>query len=466
MNLFCRALCLGIFYAGNVSAATSTISRQFLPIKPPCRKPSNPAYFDTDCAQESVNYDLKCSTCQTGYSPSSDALTCQACHLEQCEKCSSTGTVCELCRAGYVVSGGSCAGEFLFSGTEEEKLSIARCNDTCPANCLSCTLVNDVIECQTCVNQFYVHQSNPSLPCLYCPPLCTDCDGIELGGFATCLTCTSGYILQNTTCNACSSNCSSCVEGGEMTTTCTTCNSGFGLLYGICKECINTFTESCTVFSNGTQTIDACLTGYEYIPFGVCNACPSKCTNCTENVCYECLVGYLLDVDHRCIESIDAAANDNDSPDDHRGDGDDDDHESIRNAGRSDGTVGRAQCRKHLGSGLESGSFLWYLFSPGRRSIGHVSQPVQVIVLFVLMTSPVLPVIRDMLMLIGHAQCNTCANTSYCTTCNTGYIAFNGSCTEHDDDDDDNGGGDNDDDDNNGGDDITEILYTAPNPES
>jgi hypothetical protein len=94
---------------------------------------------------------------------------------------------------------------------------------SCPNGCASCSLVNGVVQCQTCINPYSLNNNQCTINC----PAeygtgCLTCNNMN------CLGCSAGYaftVTSPTICTACSTlpNCVSCRNG----LVCEACSAGF-----------------------------------------------------------------------------------------------------------------------------------------------------------------------------------------------------------------------------------------------
>ncbi len=100
--------------------------------------------------------------------------------------------------------------------------------------------------CLQCEIGFTLSTGNFS--CTTCPVRCATCNAT-----GTCLSCISGYTLQNGVCPDCGAGCARCGNNG-----CEQCNQGFYLRNGVCLAC----SKYCATCSN-EFICDTCVDDYE-----------------------------------------------------------------------------------------------------------------------------------------------------------------------------------------------------------
>lgn len=131
----------------------------------------------------------------------------------------------------------------------------------CPLNCLTCSTVQNCIECNV---SYYLTYPNQQPVCTPCPSQCLTCNSNG------CLYCAEGYYPTQTG-----------QESTPQNVQCLPCSVIAG-----CVSCYNSqFCKMCTTDS------------YSVLPSiqGSCNPCPSGCILCDNNQkCSNCTNGYLL----------------------------------------------------------------------------------------------------------------------------------------------------------------------------
>ncbi|CAK69128.1 unnamed protein product (macronuclear) [Paramecium tetraurelia] len=146
-----------------------------------------------NCVQCNANADqtgLQCTQCQNGYVIDSTNNVCVAC-ISGCTKCTliaatqntAQSTLCSACNDGNYLDN-----------------TTGRCF-ACPYDCKTC---DTKFTCTTCKDGFYLKQSQTTFnakqytfkPCYPCQSNCATCSA----NGNVCLTCSSGYVLQNGGC--------------------------------------------------------------------------------------------------------------------------------------------------------------------------------------------------------------------------------------------------------------------------
>ena len=205
-------------------------------------------YFKTSATPYS------CVSCSTGI------LHCQTCAA------SSSGVMCTLCDAGYVVSSGGCSPCSTESYYNATSLSCPACNSTlpgcerCSANAANCVLcyANTLTEvvggaCQPCNPSSYYEPS--ARRCYSCTSAVANCLTCSYGSSVQCSSCdpsTSTYLNSNA-CVACSQTqyynatslscpaCNSTLPGCERcsaSTDCTQCDPALNVTL-VDRQCLN-----------------------------------------------------------------------------------------------------------------------------------------------------------------------------------------------------------------------------------
>jgi hypothetical protein len=171
--------------------------------------------------------------------------------MRRCLTCTSDGTTCNSCEAGFnAVSGVGCQCIPSFHSI---------------ANCITCNLG---IECTSCAVGFYVQGivcdtcSNPLAHCLVCTSssVCTSCD--------------IGYYVNGNVCDSCSNPMLGCLECSSNSV-CTRCDSGFDLISNKCRCNPNfhplAFCATCTILT----ACDTCVSNSYFVASAdkLCHPC-------------------------------------------------------------------------------------------------------------------------------------------------------------------------------------------------
>ena len=171
---------------------------------------SNLTTYTTSCEPVCVFPCLGCSstnatacvTCFYGYILQKSGQQSQYSSCVQQNQTCSDSNGCYSCPLGQVISGGECVA----------------CGFSC-ARCMPDTLNN----CTTCYSGMYL---NTTFQCNSCPANCTTCTGVN-----NCLTCATGYVqftqpvgTTRVYCTPCSTPCKTCTVNPD---TCTSCITGF-----------------------------------------------------------------------------------------------------------------------------------------------------------------------------------------------------------------------------------------------
>lgn len=213
------------------------------------------------------NSPVHCLTCLDGYYFTN--FQCKACS-SSCSKCVNDPFTCTGCPTTQVLLGANCiagCGLGYFSDTN------GVCQ-TCPSTCIQC---NSLTSCITCVNGNYLNGASMCVACAgSCKTCqgtsttCLSCNGVLLLQSGTCVaSCSSGYFLTGTTCQACPNGCTTCDSS-----TCLTCSPGYRFRGNIC--------------------VNPCGDGYYASSATQCLACSSTCATCSSSpACDTCKPGYV-----------------------------------------------------------------------------------------------------------------------------------------------------------------------------
>ena len=232
-----------------------------------------PCATNCQCSQENT-----CSSCLSGYTYNALFTSCLQCPTASsainvgCNQCcyqvKGPGFVCSSCPAGNYIfqQGGQC-------------LKVDGCLD------LSLQGV-----CLSCATGFYLNQGL----CSACDTSCATCHDSSV-----CLTCASGYFngtnVNQALCQACSMGCSTC----SAASTCTACAPTYRLNGVVCTSCaVNCAT--CTAAACSTCSSGAVLVGVGcYLCTDISQQGSAGCTSCVSSgsrvECSACSAGYYLD---------------------------------------------------------------------------------------------------------------------------------------------------------------------------
>lgn len=233
-----------------------------------------------------------CTLCNEGYSPNSQGV-CLPC-LSNCRGCSSqANAVCLSCGQGFYLNSNSvcqacpsfcltcsslgctqCQGGYTLT-------SSFTCQKNCVAPCATCSATSTT-SCLSCLAGYTYVQSSSS-----CTPI-TTCTG-------GCTVCPLNYVLSNSQCLACqSASCSRCTP--TALSVCTACYPGNFLNQGSCSAC----PTGCSTCSSAQNCL-SCSPGYtsQVQPVSTqvsCVQCQSPCALCIGNAqtCTKCVSGYSL----------------------------------------------------------------------------------------------------------------------------------------------------------------------------
>ncbi|KAL4469881.1 hypothetical protein ABPG72_011102 [Tetrahymena utriculariae] len=253
------------------------------------------------CAQAnsyiSVKQNNSCvSVCDTTQAQYIDTLSnplqnyCRLCN-SQCQTCSSQ-QICTQCIQGYYLNQYQC---------NQCNSSCQSCSGGSESDCIICQQQGYYISTQqnnTCVTQCDVHQgqyidntTNPKqMYCRQCSSNCLTCQDQN-----TCIYCIEGYFLNQNQCKLCDSSCQSCY--GSNPNNCIICQ----------------LTDSFISIKQNNICVSQCdLTQGQYIDTidnqkqKYCRVCPTSCQTCTNSTnCTSCIQGYFLNVNQcqKCDDS-------------------------------------------------------------------------------------------------------------------------------------------------------------------
>lgn len=199
---------------------------------------------------------MNCTTCKRGNLLNNTCVArCPNGSYEENKICKTCDTACSVCFGGSRMNCTVCSQLYV--------LSAQSCITSCPDGTFNSTGV-----CTGCLS-----------PCLNCldSKKCTSCRSpLYLNGQSCVLSCPIGTYNMSYTCVSCPSSCGSCYFG-TSTILCKNCTSGFFLENNTCNaEC------SPTNFKNLVELR--------------CDPCRSPCFTCKTNAfdCLSCLTGFYL----------------------------------------------------------------------------------------------------------------------------------------------------------------------------
>lgn len=293
---------------------------------------ANGQFQCNSCQNSTYLYNQQCMTaCPTGTYPSSN--TCVSCP-QNCQSCTTLG--CSVCSNGYSLLNSNCVsscGQGFYSiNSTCYKCSAANCVNCTSTTCQFCQqpyLLDNNGQCSSCISGYF----SSSGVCNPCASQCLTCTGSS----ANCLSCTSGFLVVNSstcvpncpsgsyattagTCLSCTiANCQSCTSSG-----CTSCASGYVFvavgnqvscqsscpasmyLSTSTNTCINCSTSciscsssiSCSACANSSvlyqgYCLSSCPSGFINVNQS-CASCPSGCKTCTSSACTSCSTGLTL----------------------------------------------------------------------------------------------------------------------------------------------------------------------------
>lgn len=163
-------------------------------------------------------------------------------------------------------------------------------------NCLQCPGFQDSVNigCKECCYQV----KGPAFVCSSCPSgnyifqqggQCLQVTGcISMSNQGVCLSCASGYYLDQGACTQCDASCGTC----DHSSLCLSCKPGYynatDVNHALCQAC----PAGCSACVAG-GTCSGCFTGYR-LNAGVCTACGANCDQCTAGACTACSIGAVM----------------------------------------------------------------------------------------------------------------------------------------------------------------------------
>ncbi|CAG8475724.1 4639_t:CDS:10 [Diversispora eburnea] len=214
------------------------------------------------------------------------------------------GASCNICAPGFY--GENCQACDCGTG------GICDLQGTC--SCISGWDFDNTNKCNACKKGYYLSDND----CKACSPGCSECssdgtctscrDGLQLSPDGKNCTptsspltpCLATQFFDGNVCVNCDPSCGSCYAGTPSN--CLTCASPNLYLEG---SCVTPVGGKCTIPSSPSQVFFADNTK------GICQACPSSCTDCTFDSnaalvkCSKCMPGYVLD-NEQCVKSCPA----------------------------------------------------------------------------------------------------------------------------------------------------------------
>lgn len=188
-----------------------------------------------------------CSNCNSA------CLTCYGGSSFECSSCANStnilinGVCTSTCPSGTIKNGTACI--------------------ACPTNCLSCSIVSNLLSCSTCVPSYIFTAYNGTNICVQ------SCSSLSSG--------VASYIQVGTTCQICNiSNCVLCVTTTSNQIQCSSCSN--------------------TTFLYNQQCYTACPSGTAPSS-NTCVPCAQNCINCSSSsTCTKCTTGYYL-LNGQCV---------------------------------------------------------------------------------------------------------------------------------------------------------------------
>lgn len=262
-----------------------------------------------------------CILCNPGYYAT--AGRCSKCSASGCSTC--PANVCTHCFATHTSNGAAPAVSCFAndphcldgSSTYDSDLRKAVCANcespytaslagTCLPNPVGCEIgtlddtdtTGNTVICDNCYEEYGI---NGNFLCDPCPAHCATCSLVN--GIQVCSTCLSGYIENNLACSQCPIGCTSCrnVNGAMFCSQCSPQGYYLDARNGVCISC--TLCTSCS--ANGCNA-GSCVAGYGLANDLTCTDCAtlttvSGCSNCTDAdstgmaECLDCDNGLVLD---------------------------------------------------------------------------------------------------------------------------------------------------------------------------
>jgi len=162
------------------------------------------------------------------------------------------------------------------------------------SKCKNCTLNEGCSRCRdfTVCDQCKDTSLGPDLKGVAtCSPCGKNCRSCKVSGGGKCDTCSPGAKKINGICETCDiQNCNSC---DDTLKNCVSCNSGYRLQDNQCAACV----DKCRICSISQARCDFCKDGYfAESDTGLCKACPDNCKTCGDfDTCSVCNMGFYLD---------------------------------------------------------------------------------------------------------------------------------------------------------------------------
>ncbi|KAL4456740.1 hypothetical protein ABPG73_014766 [Tetrahymena malaccensis] len=284
----------------------------------------------------------QCDTSQQQYIDSTTNV--QQMYCKQCDKSCLTctnGTSCVTCNDGFYFIGDLCSqcqlGYFMYNN------QCTKCDDSCkicsglgPTNCIICSQSNFYIsvsqnnicvsECDLTISQYIDKITNPSqMYCRKCPSSCQSCVSDT-----SCTSCIQGYFQSQNQCYQCDSSCLSCSGPGHINCIiCATPNSYISIkqnnsCVSICDTTQAQYVDSlsnpqqkyCRMCNSQCQTCSSqqictsCIQGY-YLKQNQCSQCDSSCLTCSDGNSSSCIIcfqqGYYIStfLNNTCVSQCD-----------------------------------------------------------------------------------------------------------------------------------------------------------------
>jgi len=308
------------------------------------------SYECLSCANTSILQNGMClPSCPSGFIQ--NGSTCAICPTN-CQNCTfvSNNTVCSICTSPYILSPSTDQCVLTCSQLSTSNLTYyltltGQCQPCVLTNCLSCIVISQTTQCQTCQTGAFYYNGQCYTTCpngtasSYNPNSCIPCQlNCTICSLSSCAQCNAGYMLLNGGCvTACpvgyyllqtsnSSVCSPCTSANCFncsSATCYSCKQPYTVdSNGQCTNCIDgyyysTSASACLICSTLCQTcssssnqctscplgtfmlnltcVNVCPTGYYANSLNNCVACSTiNCKLCPNNICQSCSSGVLV----------------------------------------------------------------------------------------------------------------------------------------------------------------------------
>ncbi|KAL4466190.1 hypothetical protein ABPG72_011068 [Tetrahymena utriculariae] len=304
-------------------------SNQCLPCQAPCGNCINNATKCLSCSpSQNYNFDLStnsctlichssCKTCSSANNSSSclscndgfylnNSNQCQPCQAP-CDNCINTATKCLSCSPSQ---------NYNFDSSTNS------CTLICDSSCKNCSSANNSSSCLSCIDGFYLNNSNQCQPCqapcdncintatkclscspsqnynfdsstnsctLICDLSCKTCSSPN--NSSSCLSCHDGFYLNNSNqCQLCQAPCGNCINNATKCLSCSPSqNYNFDLSTNSCTLICDSSCKTCSSANNSSSCL-SCNDGFYLNNSNQCQSCQAPCSNCinTATKCLSC----------------------------------------------------------------------------------------------------------------------------------------------------------------------------------